>query len=464
MDTIYQLVKFARETKYEDIPQEAILKAKIELADILACISAGTTANISQEVAELVTGWGGKEESTVMIMGQKIPAHHAAFVNSLLAHARDYDDFQAEAIVHPGVSVIPTALAVSEAVGGIDGKELLRVIVVADDIAIRMASAIKVGIMESGWIYSSVIGHFAAALTASLLLGLNEEQTINAMGIVYSQVAGNQQAATDTALTKRMQPAFACRSGIFSAYLASIGVTGAHNVLDGSYGFYKVYIHDKCDKSILTKDLGKEFMIGRLSYKFYPFCGLTQGAIASTFKLVEEYDIKPEEVKHIEVGTSQQGIELCAEPKETKFNPKTMVDAQFSIPFCIATILTERKLGLKSLEPEGVANPRMRQLLPLISCHVDPDIDRDYSRGVPPEEVTIETTRGTFTANEWWKGNPIREITMNDTKEKFEDAMSVAMYPVKEGAVDRVVDMIGDLEALDDVTTLYQLYNDSFIR
>ena len=98
MDTIYQLVKFARETKYEDIPQDAILKAKIELADILACISAGTTANISQEVAELVTGWGGKEESTVMIMGQKIPAHHAAFVNSLLAHARDYDDFQAENI------------------------------------------------------------------------------------------------------------------------------------------------------------------------------------------------------------------------------------------------------------------------------------------------------------------------------------------------------------------------------
>ena len=464
MDTIYTLVDFYKSLKYEDLPDDVILKAKIELVDILACVSAGTTANLSKEVAELIMEWGGKEESSVFVFDKKIPSFMAGYVNCLLAHARDYDDFQADAIVHPGISVISTALAVAEKQGNIDGKQLLTAIVAGDDLMIRMATAIKWPILESGFIYSAILGHFGSALTASLLMNLDRDQTVNALGLAYAQSAGNQQSSADTALAKRMQPAFAVRSGIFSAELAKIGVTGPYNIIDGSYSLYHVYLRDHCNKAALTEDLGKKFMIGTLSYKFYPFCGLCQGAIASTEALIEKYDIKPEEVLHIEVGTSAQGIDICALPKETKFNPKTMVDAQFSIPYCIATLLTKRKLGLASLTPSAISDPDTNAIIDKINCHVDPEIDAQYSRGVPPEEVTIETTRGKFTANEWWKGNPLREISMNDIKAKFEDAGEAAIFPMRDGIVDNIIQYIENIETVKDITSLIVLFNEAFIH
>lgn len=464
MDTIYDLVRFARSTEYDDIPKDAIGYAKMLLTDILACAAAGTTAEISPEVAQLMFDWGGKEESSALVYDKKLPAHHAAYLNSLFSHARDYDEFQPDAVVHTGISVIPSALAVAEAEGGISGKKLLSTIVLADELFIRMGFSVKAPINETGWIYSPTLGHFASALCASLLMGLDEEKTVSALGIAYAQVAGNQQSSADTTLTKRMQPGFAAHSGVLSAYLARIGVTGARNIIDGKYNYYRVYLHDRCDRSILTKDLGKKYMIGRLSYKLYPVCGMCMGSIGSTLKIMEDNNLKPEEIESIEIGTSAQAIDSCAEPPEVKFNPQTVVDAQFSIPFSVATVITKGKLNLADLTDEGIHDPEMLKMIKKVHVHVDEDIDKNFSRGVPPAEVTIKTTRGTFTANAPQKGHPSNPLTMDDMKEKFLDAMNFAVYPVKPGAPEKILEMIDHLEDLDDISTLIKAYNDAFIR
>ena len=464
MDTIYEVVRFARGLKYDDIPAEAISYAKMLLTDILACAAAGTTAEISPEVAQLIFDWGGKEESSALVYDKKLPAHHAAYLNSLFSHARDYDEFQPDAIVHTGVSVIPTVLAVAEAEGKVDGKKILSTIVAADEFFIRMGFSVKAPINETGWIYSPTLGHFASALSASLLMGLDEEKTVNALGIVYAQVAGNQQSSADTTLTKRMQPAFAARSGVFSAYLARVGVTGARNIIDGKYNYYRVYLHDRCDRSILTKDLGKEWMIGRLSYKLYPVCGMCMSSIGSTIKIMEEHHVKPEEVISIDIGTSAQAVDSCAEPVEVKFNPQTVVDAQFSIPFSVANVLTKGKLNLADLTDEGIRDPEMRKMLDKIHVHVDEEIDQNFSRGVPPAVVTIHTNRGSFTANAPQKGHASNPLTKEDMREKFLDAMNFAVYPVKPGAPEKVLDMIDHLEDLNDFGELIKAYNSCFVR
>lgn len=293
---------------------------------------------------------------------------------------------------------------------------------------------------------------------------LDEEKTVNALGIAYAQVAGNQQSSADTTLTKRMQPAFAARSGVFSAYLARVGVTGARNIIDGKYNYYRVYLHDRCDRSVLTKDLGKEYMIGRLSYKLYPVCGMCMGSIGSTLKIMEDNNLKPEEIESIEIGTSSQAIDTCAEPTEVKFNPQTVVDAQFSIPFAVATVITKGKLNLSDLTNEGIHDPEMLEMIKKVHVHVDEDIEKNFSRGVPPAKVTIKTNRGTFTANAPQKGHPSNPISVDDMKDKFLDAMNFAVYPVKPGAPEKILDMIDHLEDLDDINVLIQAYNDAFIR
>jgi len=464
LDTIYKIVQFARNTRYEDIPQEAIATAKMLLVDIIATSVAGTTADASDDVAKLMFDWGGKEESTVLVYDKKIPAHHAAFVNSLLSHARDYDEVQADAIVHTGVSVIPTVLAVAEAMGKVDGKKVLSAIVLADELFIRMGLSIKASIMESGWIYSPLVGHFASALCASLLMGLDEEQTINALGIVYSQAAGNQQPSTDTALTKRMQPAFAARSGVFSAYLARAGVTGAKNIFDGDYSFYRVYLQNYCDKSILTEDLGKKYWIPTLSFKPYPVCGLAMGGASTIEKIMKEQGIKWQDITRIELGVTKQAKAIVVVPEETKFHPQTVVDAQFSLPFAVATMAVKGQLMLSNVTMEGIQDPDVREVMGKISVYIDDELEAKYSRGVPPARVTVHTKKGSFTDCILTKGHPTNPFTKEDMRKKFMDAMDFGIYPMQEGAGDEILDMIDHLEELEDFSELIRKVNNSFVR
>ena len=464
MDTIYDIVRFAQETNYEDLPQEAIFSAKMLLADIIAASVAGTTADACKETANLMFDWGGKQESSVLVYDRKLPAPQAAFLNSLLAHARDYDEVQADAIVHTGVSIIPVALAVAEAVSGVSGKKVLSSIVLSDELFIRMGLSIKASIMESGWIYSPLLGHFASALCASLLMNATQDQTVNAIGIAYSQASGNQQASTDTALTKRMQPAFAARSGVFSAYLAKAGISGARNVLDGQYNFYRVYLQNKCDRDILTRDLGKTYWIPTLSWKPYPVCGLAISGASTVKALMDKWNINWKNITRIDLGVTQQTKAIVVFPEETKYDPRTVVDAQFSLPFAVAAMVVRGHLGLGDVTMEGIQDSNIRSVMSKIHVYIDENLEAKYARGVSPTRVTIHTTAGQFSDCLYPKGHPSNPFRWEDMCDKFMDALQYGVYPVKPSKAEMILNMIYHLEALEDITELIQVINHAFVR
>src|SRR5690242_9932075 len=93
---------FSSRLQVETMPPEAIAAAKANLFDTLACATAGTSAIGVRDLAKLVTGWGGKGEATIWCLGERVPAHHAAWVNGMMAHARDYDDTHDRAVLHAG--------------------------------------------------------------------------------------------------------------------------------------------------------------------------------------------------------------------------------------------------------------------------------------------------------------------------------------------------------------------------
>ena len=464
MDAIYDVVKFAKNTKYEDIPEEVIRGARMVLKDAIAVAVAGTGAEGVAGARKVVTEWAGKGESSTLVFGDKLPAQHAAFLNSVLTHARDYDEFQPDAIVHTEISVIPVIMAIAEALGNIDGKEILRTIVVTEDIFIRLGYAIKAQSTENGWIYSSVVGYLTSALAASMLMGLDEEQMVNAMGIAYAQMAGNHQAARDTTLTKRMQPGFAARSGIFAAYLAREGLTGAHNVLEGKFGFFNVYIHGKYDIEELKKDLGKKFLINDLSFKPNPICGPCLSPTSTMEKLVAENNIRPEEILSIDVGTNEHGVIACAQPKEVKFNPQKVVEAQFSIPFAVTKVASKGTIGLRDMTEEGLNDPVMRSLLDKVNVYTDEELEKNFGRGISPAKITVQTNRGDFTDCIFQKGHPTNPFTDADMERKFKDCFSFGIYEPKEGAADQILSTIDHLEDLKDFTELIRMVNDSFVK
>ena len=218
MDHLERIVRVANSLTYEEIPYKALDATKKDIVDTLGCILAGVNAEGTNELLQIISDWGGKPESTILYHGLKVPAPFAALVNSTMAHARDLDDTHDEAVLHAGVSIIPAALAAAERAGECDGKLFLKAVTLGLDFICRLGKATTIGTTELGLVYTSVFAYFGSALTAGLILKLNDEQLMNAIGITFSQVAGTVQAVSDAALTKRIQPAFGRASRSISCY------------------------------------------------------------------------------------------------------------------------------------------------------------------------------------------------------------------------------------------------------
>jgi len=139
MDAIYLFAKNFIGVEYGDLPREVIEVTKKEVLDLLGVSLAGFTAPGVQELLELVRDWGGKRESSIICCKQKVPAPMAAQVNATMGHALDYDDVHDPAVLHPGVVIIPTCMAVAERKGGVSGREFITAVVLGVDMLCRMA-------------------------------------------------------------------------------------------------------------------------------------------------------------------------------------------------------------------------------------------------------------------------------------------------------------------------------------
>ncbi|MFC1932444.1 MmgE/PrpD family protein [Chloroflexota bacterium] len=452
MDASYSFAKHIVKTNYDDIPDEAIEMARRCVLDHLGVAAAGSNEPGGKEIMELVGEWGGKEESTVIMFGQKVPSPYAALVNSTMAHALDYDD-NVRGGAHVGASVVPAAFAIAERKGKVNGKELLTAITLGFDIHCRLGEASKEWQLGPGWIHTALYGFFGATTAAGKLLGLDEEQMVNAFGIAYSQTAGNAQCVTDGALTKRLQVGSASRAGVFSALLASKGLTGAKDSFEGKYGLFHVYQQGDYDPARLVADFGKRFNIAGLGFKRYPCCGMTHGAIDNTLALVNEHNIAPEDVEKITVHVGELARDL-SEPLEVKQKPRVFIDAQFSIPWTVATTVVNRKVTIEDFTPEGITNPAVLE----VAGKVKPEVDL----GVPAEDtpsviVEIKTKGSDAVYSRREVGRRAQATSWEELANKFRDCVLHGRKPLSNQKIERAIQTIGELEQVEDVGEVIQL-------
>lgn len=462
-DAIVELARLFTETRYEDLSPKAVEQAKMLFIDIMATTTAGSTALIVPEVANYFIEQGGKEESSMLVYGNKIPAANAALVNALMGHARDWDDTLEDAVIHETVTLIPSCMAVAEQMGNVSGKDFLKAIVIGCDVMSRLCYGTPWSVSQSGWTFTSLMAYFGSAMAASFLKGHDVDQIVNAAGIVLSQAAGAYQAARDGALSKRTQPGFGAFAGVQAANLTEIGLTGCKNVLDGPYGFYGVYFRGNYDREKLLKNMGTFWHIENLSFKPYPCCRYTHCAIDAGKKLAAGYNIKPEEIISIDAGTSNQGYGTVCEPVEVRKHPGSVVDAQFSIPFTVASAIVNGNVDLASFESENLTNPTVLELAGKFNLYVDEEIESKFSDGCPPARLTIHTTRGDFTDVVWHaKGSIEFRMSMDEVIEKYLSTKSFSARPVKEGAFEEIIELTKSLETLDNVNVLLDAVNNAF--
>lgn len=333
---------------FPDLPAATRVATCNDILDTFGCLLGGSGAPGIAELVRIIGGWGGAPQSQVMLWRQRLPAPQAAMLNASMAHALDFDDtLDHGGSIHPGASVLASSLAVSDMLGGVSGQRLVLAVALGLDVSCRVALA---STLDRGWHRTAAMGVFGAAAASGKLLGLNVEQMVNALGIAFSQAAGNRQCIVDSALTKRLQAGQAAGSGVLAAILAAEGFTGAHDIFLGRFGFFELYQPNGHDPAKLLEDLGRKFRGDELSFKPYA-CGRPQhamldAAIAARNQLGLGIAVDVADIANVRVAAAAATIAEHFNGAPHKRRPTQIVEAQFALPYLIAAALAHGCVGI----------------------------------------------------------------------------------------------------------------------
>ena len=263
------LARYAATVQFGDLPPQVVTKVKDLILDSFGIALAGSTAPGIDAAVAAIKGWGGVPESTLYAYGLRLPAPWVAMVNGAMSTARDFDDTLDDAMLHTQPSVLPAVLTIAEAEGDRSGRDLITAVSAGAELLCRMGHARRRG---QEFLPTGTCAGMEAAGAAARLIGLPFEGVLNACGIAYSQCAANIQPLLDGATVKRFHAGLAARNGVVSATLARHGLTGAHNWLEGEFGYFNLYERGDYEPADLTTELGERFDLLDLSLKPWPQC------------------------------------------------------------------------------------------------------------------------------------------------------------------------------------------------
>jgi len=346
MNSTRVLASFCQEVKFKQLPDHVIDRVKYLFLDFLGVACRGSIEDSSRSLGRFI-----KEESTGIQQGVmigtrgKVSCLMAALANGTFAHAIEMDDVNNESSLHPGVVIYPAALAGSEKLRA-SGKRFIEAVVAGYEVMIRLGMALgPENSYRRGFHPTGTCGAFGAAMAASKLYGLKGQDLVHALGIAGSQAAGSMEYLAQGAWTKRFHAGWAALSGMIAAQLAKQKFKGPETIIEGRFGFLQAY-SEKADPQKVLEGLGSGWEILHTSIKPYACCRYMQPPIDAVLQIMKDHKLKAEDVTEVHLGILRAGALLIAEPREEKVQPKSIVDAQFSMPFGAAVAILYGKAAM----------------------------------------------------------------------------------------------------------------------
>jgi 2-methylcitrate dehydratase PrpD len=287
-----------------------------------------------------------------------------------------------------------------------------------------------------------------AAVTAAKILKLPQKEMTHAIGIAGSQAAGSMEFLSTGAFTKRLHPGWAAHSGILAALLARENFTGPETIIEGKFGFLHAYSPRSSPDKIL-KDWGRPYEIMKTSIKPHACCRYKQGPIDGILKIMREQGLKATDIEKVTVGILKTGFPIIAQPKERKYNPRSVVDAQFSMPFGAAAAILYGKATLDEYTPAIINSSQVRQMMAKIICVENPELEKEFPKKWPAS-VTLLTKDGHehSVKIEYPKGDPENPLTWNELIDKFRNLTRPVFSAAKQ---DVIIKRVRSLEQEKDL-------------
>jgi 2-methylcitrate dehydratase PrpD len=445
-----RLAGFVHELSIAAIPPTVVELARRCLRDALGCILGGAGTEPGCYAAALAQEMGGTSEATLVLNESLLPAPLAAFAHATMANALDFDD---TLFGHPGATVVPTVLALGEAIDA-DGSALLTALVAGYEVSARVVACARPLIPRYTAMWDlGTLQAYGAAAAAAKLLSLSPEKVNAALGLAGA-TAPTPVGRKDRALAEEGRSmvksayGWTAFSAILAARLVQRGFTGPAHIFDGTMGFWEMGAAVTPRIAHLTDRLGEIFLLEEVQFKPYPACRFLHPVLDGVRNLVAA-GVQAEAVREVEV----RGFALLQDEYHNIPRPRSSTDAQFSVPYTVAVMLLDGRLAPEAFTPERLTDPRILALADRVRVTIDPAFDAAYPQQLGAA-VTITTMDGRRleVRVDRARGDPGHPLTEEELSEKFRLLAEPALGRDRAAALGALIDALPDVDSVRRLT------------
>ena len=448
-DTLERLGRAAAKLRIEDLPSEALQRSKQRLLDTLACLVAGYNEGISNDIRTYVRAQGGRHEASLLPSGEKTTSALAGFAHAAYIFGLELSDAAPRGTVHPGCEVVSAALAIAER-ERLGGKAILPALVAGYEIEIRLGRAVHPSAFYKGWSTICLFGAIGPAVTAAHLLGVDASRMEHAIAMALTLAPAATGRANEPGTVKWLLGGHACATGMLVADMAARGVTGMRAV----ESWLRV-IAEEVHPERLTDGIAPDGsftqweLLSGIVTKYYAAPGPLAAPVEAMFTLVEEHDIRPEDVEEIHADCTRRTAIF------NKPHPSDELEARGSLPYCLAVALCKRDPALlvgPGYRGEMLADPAIRATAAKVRVTANEEYENQYpARSLA--KITVVLRGGHTHSLEVDRSEIRRYLTPTDADIEGKFRM-IATPVLGERKTSRVVELVLGFEHVGDVGEL----------
>ncbi len=434
------LIDHALSLRWDDLPETTRAAARTFLHDSLCVGVAGSNAAHADAVLPMAQGWGeGGQASVLGRPGLHLPAHSAAFVNAFQIHGQEYDCVHEPAVLHPMATVLAVLLAETDRGPPVDGARFLTAIVAGVDVAVTL------GLAATGplsFFRPATAGIFGCIAAIASLRRLDRRTACDAFGHALAFASGTMQAHVEGKPALPVQVANAARSALVAVDLATAGMAGVAQPIDGPFGYLTLF-ETRSDLDSALALLGHGHRITEVSWKPFPTGRAGHGGIVAVQTSMARHSVTADMLESLDYVAPPLIHRLVGRPAYAGMAPGY---ARLCLQWLIAVTLCRGTVGLADFAADSLSDPATLAIAKRVTLIADDN--PDPAAFVPAyASARLHDGRALRIDVTAQLGSPSFPLTLDQHRCKARDCLAFAGL---EHCDDALFDTIETLDRADD--------------
>ena len=415
-------VAFALETATSDIPEATRRRAAFLFLDTIGVCIAATkieAGKIAREAAvRFYAAPSPDDAATLLFDGRTASIPGAAFGAASQIDNLDAHDGFNPVKGHIGVAVVPALAAVAELIPSLKGEDALAALVVGYEIAGRAGLALHATV--SDYHTSGAWNALGVAAMAARLRSVSYATLRQALGIAEYHGPRSQmmrEIANPTMLHDGS--GMGAFIGLSSVLMAELGFVGAPAITV-----------EADEVSEYWSNLGTVWQTDVQYIKPYPICRWAHAPIDAVRELCQKHGISADDVSGIRVASFENAVQLFPGM------PNTTSEAQYSLPFAVARMIINGRIGVEDITGDALSDPATARLVEVTEMVTTEEHEANFPTG-RSADVTLTLQSGEKLASGFVeaRGGPDRPYSEADIVEKFMDFAAPVIGAQRAGAI-----------------------------